>query len=201
MAIVSITRLRVRSWVYMPAFVIQAACTSKQAAAAEGNLAVRVLREPGNIFWTATSWSSAQAVTAYMLAAPHGPVMKKLMVWCDEAAVVRWEQDSAELPAWDKAHRRLQQEGRLSKVHHPSPAHTAHAFPAPASSRSGERRSAIRSSIFWPGHLGVRRQQTYAAVTGVSATSLSRFSRARSAAVNRSVSSLVAPLAVNAARR
>ena len=140
MPIVSITRLRVRSWFYMPAFVIEAVRTSKQAAAADGNLAVAVLRERGNIFWTATSWSSASAVRAYMLAAPHGPVMRKLMDWCDEAAVVRWEQDSAELPGWDEAHRRLQQEGRLSKVNHPSPAHTAHEFPAPTASRTGERR-------------------------------------------------------------
>lgn len=107
MPIVSITRLRVRSWFYMPAFVIQAVRTSKQATAAEGNLAVTVLRERGNIFWTATSGSSASAVKTYMLAAPHGPVMKRLMMWCDEAAVVRWEQDSAELPAWDEAYRRL----------------------------------------------------------------------------------------------
>lgn len=139
MPIISITRLRVRWWFYLPAFFFQAVRTSKQAAAAEGNLAVKVLRESGNIFWTATSWSSAGAVKAYMLAAPHGPVMRNLMGWCDEAAVVRWEQESAELPSWDEAHRRLQQEGRLSKVRYPSRAHTEHQFPSPTASRTGER--------------------------------------------------------------
>ena len=140
MAVISITRLRLRSWLYAPPFFYQAVRTSNQAAAADGNLAVKVLRESGNVFWTATSWSSANAVKTYMLAAPHGPVMRKLMDWCDEAAVVRWEQESAELPSWDEAHRRLQQDGRLSKVRHPSLAHTAHQFPAPAASRTGERR-------------------------------------------------------------
>jgi len=138
--IISITRLRVRSWFYIPAFFFQAVRTSRQAAAAEGNLAVKMLRESGNIFWTSTSWSSANAIKAYMLAAPHGPVMRKLMDWCDEAAVVRWEQESVELPPWEEAHRRLQQDGRLSKVRHPSAAHTAHQFPPPAASRTGERR-------------------------------------------------------------
>jgi hypothetical protein len=39
--------------------------------------------------------------------------------------------EGAELPAWDELHRRLEQEGRASKVYHPSPAHTALRFPAP----------------------------------------------------------------------
>ena len=66
MPVISITRLRFRSWIFLPAFFLQAVRTSRQAAAAEGNLAVTVLRETGNIFWTATSWSSSGAVKAYM---------------------------------------------------------------------------------------------------------------------------------------
>lgn len=140
MPIVSITRLRLRSWLYLPAFFFQAVRTARQAAAADGNLAVLVLRERGNVFWTATSWTSPNAVKSYMLAAPHGPVMQKLLDWCDEAALVRWEQDGPTLPSWDEAHRRLQQEGRRSKVRHPSAAHTAFVIAAPAASRTGERR-------------------------------------------------------------
>ena len=51
--------------------------------------------------------------------------------WCNEAALVHWEQGSAELPAWDEGHRRLIAEGRRSKVRHPTPAQDALNYPAP----------------------------------------------------------------------
>jgi len=71
---------------------------------------------------------------AFMLASPHGPTMRKLLEWCDEAALVHWTQAAAELPFWPEAHRRLLQEGRKSKVNHPTEAHLAHALPEPDAS-------------------------------------------------------------------
>lgn len=46
--------------------------------------------------------------------------MPKLLEWCDEAVVAHWHQESAELPGWDTAERRLAESGRVSKVNHPS---------------------------------------------------------------------------------
>jgi Domain of unknown function (DUF3291) len=131
MALISITRLRIRSWRYLPAFVIQSLRVTRQAASADGHLATALLRDRGNAFWTATSWSSEAAMKAFMHSGVHGPVMKKLLNWCDEAAVVRWTQDEAALPDWPEAHRRLQQEGRRSKVDHPTPAQVAFEIPPP----------------------------------------------------------------------
>ena len=131
MPFVSITRLRVRSWSYFPAFFVQTLRIAWQAARADGNLAVRLLRDRRNTFWTVTSWSSEASMKAFMHAKPHGPTMRSLLHWCDEAALVHWTQADAELPSWEEAHKRIQQEGRPSKVNHPSAAHTAHAFPAP----------------------------------------------------------------------
>jgi len=37
--VISITRLRVRRWWYLPAFILTSLRTAKQAAAADGNLA------------------------------------------------------------------------------------------------------------------------------------------------------------------
>lgn len=131
MPFVSITRLRVRSWSYFPAFLVQTLRISRQAVRADGNLAVRLLRDHRNAFWTGTSWSSEGSMKAFMHAKPHGPTMRSLLRWCDEAALVHWTQDGAELPSWEDAHKRIQQEGRPSKVKHPSAAHTAHMIPAP----------------------------------------------------------------------
>ena len=116
MAFVSITRLRVRSWRFLPIFFLQALRVGRQAAKSDGNLSSRVLRERQNTFWTSTTWTSEAAMKAFMHASPHGPVMRKLMKWCNEAAVVHWSQESTEPPSWAEAHMRLQQEGRRSKV-------------------------------------------------------------------------------------
>ena len=131
MPIVSITRLRIRSWSSLPAFLVQTLRIARQAARADGNLVVRLLRDRRNTFWTATSWSSEASMKAFMHAKPHGPTMRKLLDWCDEAALVHWTQAGPALPSWEEAHRRLQQEGRPSKVKHPSAAHLAHTFPVP----------------------------------------------------------------------
>ncbi len=60
---------------------------------------------------------------AFMLAGPHGPSMRKLLEWCDEAALVHWSQPGLEMPGWIEAHQRMQREGRTSKVNHPSEDH------------------------------------------------------------------------------
>jgi len=102
-----------------------------QAMKAEGNRGADAVREPGNIFWTRTVWESEADVKRYMIAQPHGEAMRKLLNWCDEAALVRWEQESTKLPDWQEAHRRMVAEGRRSKVRFPSAAHERFEIPAP----------------------------------------------------------------------
>ena len=140
MPIVSITRLRVRSWSYVPAFFLQTLRIALQAARADGSLAVKLFRDRRNTFWTGTTWSSEASMKAFMHAKPHGPTMRRLLEWCDEASLVHWTQAGADLPSWEEAHTRLEQDGRPSKVNHPSATHTAHVFPAPAPARTRELR-------------------------------------------------------------
>ena len=65
-------------------------------------------------------WQDEAAISAYRITPPHRHVMPKLLEWCDEASVVHWNQESAELPDWKTAERRMAESGRLSKVNHPS---------------------------------------------------------------------------------
>ena len=132
MPVIAVTRLRVRSWRYLPMFVVQSIRAARQAAASQGNRSTKLLRDQGKAFWTATSWSDEAAMKQFMHAPPHGPVMKKLLEWCDEAALVHWTQTEADIPSWVEAHARLQRDGRRSKVNHPSAAHDAFQIPAPA---------------------------------------------------------------------
>jgi heme-degrading monooxygenase HmoA len=121
MPVISITRLRVRSWFYLPAFVFASLRIAKQVKSAPGNLGIKLLNHRGNVFWTCTSWDSEAAMRAFMLARPHGPTMRKLLEWCDEAAVVHWTQDRLNSRRAE-AHRRMRR-GAKSKVNHPTEAH------------------------------------------------------------------------------
>jgi hypothetical protein len=114
--------------------------TASQARTAAGNLSVSFLREKLFIFWTCTTWTEEAAMKSYMISGPHGRVMRHLLHWCDEAATVHWTQDSAEVPSWEEAHRRMQQSGRPSKVNHPSPDQSAFRIPTPVITKSGETR-------------------------------------------------------------
>jgi heme-degrading monooxygenase HmoA len=125
MPLVSITRLRVRSWRHLAIFFVQALRSARLAARSDGNLATMLLRDANRTFWTATSWTDERTMKAFMHAPPHGPGMRKLLEWCDEASLVHWTQESGALPSWSDAHARLQRDGRTSKVLHPSPAHEA----------------------------------------------------------------------------
>jgi hypothetical protein len=44
---------------------------------------------------------------SFMLSGAHRQVMPRLLNWCNEAALVHWEQESQKMPEWDEAHRRL----------------------------------------------------------------------------------------------
>jgi heme-degrading monooxygenase HmoA len=123
MVFVSITRLRVRAWRFMPAFFAYALRSASQAKKASGNLSVTLLNDAHRTFWTRSTWESEVAMRVFMVSGAHAKAMPSLMHWCDEAAVVHWTQDSAEPPSWEEAHHKMQDSGRPSKVSNPSQSH------------------------------------------------------------------------------
>jgi hypothetical protein len=68
---------------------------------------------------------------AFRISGAHRSVMPKLLNWCDEVAVVHWNQEASELPSWQEAHQRMVKEGKPSKVNYPSPAQASSHIPAP----------------------------------------------------------------------
>lgn len=125
MPIISVTRLRLRSWRFLPKFFWYAIPSNVQVRKAPGNLGIDMLNDARLVFWTKTAWTDESAMKAYMLSGAHRRAMPTLMGMCDEAAVTHWTQQDATLPSWEEAHRRLRAEGRRSKVHHPSADHIA----------------------------------------------------------------------------
>jgi len=131
MAMISVTRLRLRSWLYFPAFLFYTARSSRQAQNSPGNLGVRLLNDKDRTYWTCTAWTDEASMKEFMTASPHLEAMKKLPKWCNEAAMVHWSQGEPTFPSWMEAYQRLKREGRRSKVLHPSKAHETFDIPAP----------------------------------------------------------------------
>jgi hypothetical protein len=122
----SITRLRLRSLLTLPAFARETRVISEQLRAAPGFLGGAVLAEGWLVFWTRSAWESADAMKAFRDSAAHRASMPKLLDWCDEAAVAQSEGEA--LTDWDAIYALLSEKGRLSRVRKPTKAHEEKRF-------------------------------------------------------------------------
>ena len=149
MPFVSVTRLRIRSWRFMPRFVLHTLRTLQQVRGSAGFLGGALLPDRRLAFWTLTVWDDAAAMKRYMTGGAHLTAMPLLLDWCDEASVAHWTQATALPPDWSEADRRMRGEGRASKVHHPAPTHTSLDYAPPRLSRSVavQPRGCARSSL------------------------------------------------------
>ena len=127
----SVTRLRVRSLKYLPAFLWKTVLSQRQVARAPGFAGGRLLLDRRWTFWTLTGWASEQAMKTFRGSGLHAKVMPHLKEWCDEASYAHWVQDGDSLPTWEEAYEHLVREGRLSAVAHPSSSHEGRHFVEP----------------------------------------------------------------------
>ena len=131
MMLVSVTRLRVRSYIDMPAFLWMTLRTRRQIMRTPGFLGGRLLIDNLRTYWTLTSWENEKAMKTFRGSAAHAEAMPKLAEWCDEAAYAHWIATGDSIPEWMEAYERLVNEGRLSRVDRPSQDHLSKHFPMP----------------------------------------------------------------------
>ena len=131
MPLISVTRLRVRSAWFLPEFFIYAMRSSRQAQRSPGFLMGRLVNDARRTFWTITVWDDEKSMREYRGTAAHGKAMPKLAKWCDEASVVHWAEQNARIPDITEAHARMQEQGRASRVDHPSPEHLSRRIALP----------------------------------------------------------------------
>ena len=136
MPFVSITRLRLRSVRFLPAFALQTRGSIRQVRHAPGFLGGSLLPDRDWTFWTMTAWDGRDSMRRILAGGSHRTAMPRLLDWCDEASVTHWDQDDDALPSWTEAERRMRETGRISKVRNPSPQHAALAFRAARTSRA-----------------------------------------------------------------
>jgi hypothetical protein len=131
MYFVSVTRLRVRSLLFLPQFFWANEASVKAIKKIPGYINGKELVDKGFTFWTVTIWDSVEAMKQFRNNDPHKSVMRKLPHWCDEAAYVHWQQETDDFPDWNTIHRRLLDEGKITKVLHPSPQQGGMTYPIP----------------------------------------------------------------------
>ena len=129
--VVSVTRLRVRSLRYLPAFLLRTFFAQRQVIRTPGFVGGRLLVDAHRTFWTLTVWEDERAMKAFRGSGAHSQVMPRLAEWCDEASYAHWISADAAVPMWPEAHEHLVGEGRLSRVAHPSRDHEAGHFAKP----------------------------------------------------------------------
>ena len=131
MAVIVVTRLRLRDPALLDDFFTDALAAIEQAQKSDGNLGVDALADANNAWWTVTAWQDRQHMNAFVGTQPHRGIMSRLDRFCDEATFVDWEQDGTELPDWQAGWRRMVDEGTAGMLSQPSPAHQTRDFPAP----------------------------------------------------------------------
>jgi hypothetical protein len=114
---------------YLPAFLWQTFLAKRQTVRAAEFSGGRLLVDVGHTFWTLTVWESDRTMKAFRGSGVHARVMPRLVEWCDEAAYAHWEPSGDSIPSWQEAYEHLVNEGRLSRVAHPSVDHEARYFP------------------------------------------------------------------------
>ncbi len=131
MPFISVTRLRIRSIRFMPAFVLLTLRSRSQVRQANGFRTGSLLADRKWTFWTMTAWDSQESMRRYISAGAHHIAMPRLLEWCDEASLVHWTQLEEALPSWVEADRRMRAAGRPSKVRNPSAEHARLGYPTP----------------------------------------------------------------------
>jgi hypothetical protein len=123
MAHLSLTRLRLRSFRYIPAFAWHTCWSARQIQRSPGYLGGELMPDfRRRVFWTVTLWESAEAMRRYRNTGAHMRAMPKLLRWCDEAGVAGWDIVDDALPSREVLRDRMAREGRVSKVSFPSEA-------------------------------------------------------------------------------
>ena len=133
MVFISVTRLHLKSPLYFPAFLWHNSLSTWQVINTPGFLGGKFLGDDRGGKWTLTLWEKQAAMKHYRNSGAHRRVIPKINFWCDEAAVVHWEQTDSNFPTWSEIHRRMMVEGHITRLSQPSPNHLEKKIPSPSS--------------------------------------------------------------------
>jgi hypothetical protein len=139
MALLSLTRLRLRSWRFYPGFVVWVMASLFQSLRSHDLLGLVLLRDRAHTFWTLTLWSDREAMQDFRNQGSHGKAMRQLSQWCDESAAAHWPvpDDPCQLSDldWTDLHTRLMRDGHFAPLPKASTNQLAKIIANPATNR------------------------------------------------------------------
>jgi hypothetical protein len=131
MAVIAVTRLRLRDPGLTDEFFTHAVAVIEQATKSAGNLGADALAEAHDTWWSVTAWRDRGRMEAFVNAEPHLSTATLIDHLCDEATFVDWEQPGPDLPDWQTSWRRLVADGVSAPLSQQTDANETRAFPAP----------------------------------------------------------------------
>jgi hypothetical protein len=131
MAVIVVTRLRLRDPALLDEFFTDAVAAIEQAQKSQGNLGTDALAEAANAWWSVSAWHDHSQMRAFVRSEPHLDIIGHLDRYCDEATFVDWEQSSADLPDWQTSWHHLVADGESATLTNQSGANMARTFPPP----------------------------------------------------------------------
>lgn len=131
MAVIVVTRLRLKDHSFLDDFFTAAVALLEQAQGSPGILGAEALAEANDAWWSCTAWHDRDTMRSFVTTDPHRSTMGRLDDWCDEATFADWEQDDPALPDWQTAHRHVVAGGRSATLTDASSANEARSFPPP----------------------------------------------------------------------
>jgi hypothetical protein len=129
MPFVSITRLKVKSILYLISFMRANEASVKQLQITPGFLSGKELVDKGLTFWTLTIWEDGDKMKTFRNSVAHRNAMQKLPFWCSEASYFHWTEESGVMPDWATASAKLMEEGKITKVRNPTSNQLSNSFP------------------------------------------------------------------------
>ena len=127
MVLISGTRFRIRSPLYLIMVGWHSYWSYKQLSRADGFLDSKFLRETNwSVFWSVTAWKNKSCMNCYKNIGAHRQAMPWLSLMCNEASLVHWEQEDATLPDWQTVRKRMLENGRFYNLSNPSKNHVEH---------------------------------------------------------------------------
>lgn len=112
--VVSVTRLRMRRWRDVPAFLRASLRLRRDLAAAPGAVTLGLAAEPfARTFWTLSAWRDEESLKAYVGSPGHAAAMRRFRRLMADADSARWTTDGGR-PSWDEARERLARKGSVA---------------------------------------------------------------------------------------
>ncbi len=128
---VSVTRLKLKSFVYLLPFLFHTEQIVKQIRVSENFLQGQLMATHNLSMWTMTLWASEESVREFYLSGSHQLVMGKISEWTSEAVHINHPTNLDQLPPWTEVTQLLANQGHFVHLTHPSENHLKRFIPQP----------------------------------------------------------------------